>query len=212
MSQGRGAAESRHTMILCSKCGTQVLEGTSFCPQCGAPIAAGAPQQPQYPPAQHPPQQPYGGQQPYMGQPPYGGQQPPYGAQQGYVPPQQPYGYPPQPAASGLQENVAGLLCYLLGWLTGIIFLLIDKRPFVRFHAAQSIVVFGSLFVLRIILTFFWIGSYQYGFFGIHFLISLALGFLTLVAWVVLMIFAYQGKRYEVPIAAGIAKSLAGSV
>ena len=44
----------------------------------------------------------------------------------------------------GLQENVAGLLCYLLGWLTGIIFLLIDKRPFVRFHAAQSIVVFGS--------------------------------------------------------------------
>lgn len=199
-------------MILCSKCGTQVLEGTSFCPQCGAPIAAGAPQQPQYPPAQHPPQQPYGGQQPYMGQPPYGGQQPPYGGQQGYVPPQQPYGYPPQPAASGLQENVAGLLCYLLGWLTGIIFLLIDKRPFVRFHAAQSIVVFGSLFVLRIILTFFWIGSYQYGFFGIHFLISLALGFLTLVAWVVLMIFAYQGKRYEVPIAAGIAKSLAGSV
>src|SRR5271168_4848989 len=55
---------------------------------------------------------------------------------------------------SGLQENVAGLLCYLLGWLTGIIFLLIDKRPFVRFHAAQSIVVFGALFVIRVILSF----------------------------------------------------------
>jgi hypothetical protein len=48
------------------------------------------------------------------------------------------------PAASGLAENVAGLLCYALGWLTGLIFLLIDKRPFVRFHAAQSIVDFRS--------------------------------------------------------------------
>jgi uncharacterized membrane protein len=210
-------------VTICSKCNTQVLDGTTFCPQCGAPIAAAPPQQPQYPPSQYPPQQPYGGQQqPYSGQqqqPPYGGQQgyggpqQPYGAPQpGYVPPQQPYGYAPQPAAAGLQENVAGLLCYLLGWLTGIIFLLIDKRPFVRFHAAQSIVVFGSLFVLRLILTFFWIGSYHYGFFGIHLLISFALGIVTLLAWVILMIFAYQGKRYEVPIAAGIARSLAGSV
>ncbi|MGD0369191.1 MAG: zinc-ribbon domain-containing protein, partial [Acidobacteriaceae bacterium] len=45
------------------------------------------------------------------------------------------------PAASGLSENVAAMLSYVLGWLTGIIFLVIDKRPFVRFHAAQSIVV-----------------------------------------------------------------------
>lgn len=218
MFEGRGAAESRHTMTVCSKCGTQVLDGTTFCPQCGAPIAAPPPQQPQYPPSQYPPQQPYGGQQPYAGQPSYGGQQyagqqPPYGApQQGYVPPQQPYGYAAPPTTSGLQENVAGLLCYLLGWLTGIIFLLIDRRPFVRFHAAQSIVVFGTLFVLRIILSFFWIGSYHYGFFGIHLLISGLLAVVTLVAWVVLMIFAYQGKRYEVPVAAGLAKSLAGSV
>src|SRR5271156_5240440 len=57
-------------------------------------------------------------------------------------------------AGSGLQENVAGLLCYVLGWLTGLIFLLIDKRPFVRFHAAQSIVVFGTLFLIRLVLTF----------------------------------------------------------
>src|SRR6202051_5226970 len=56
------------------------------------------------------------------------------------------------PAASseGLAENVAGLLCYVLGWITGIIFILIDKRPFVKFHAAQSIVVFGALTVLKI--------------------------------------------------------------
>ena len=50
---------------------------------------------------------------------------------------------------TGLDENVAGLLCYVLGWVTGIIFFLIDKRPYVRFHAAQSIVVFGGLHILN---------------------------------------------------------------
>jgi len=112
--------------------------------------------------------------------------------------------------ASGLSENVAGLLCYLVGWLTGIIFLLIDKRPFVRFHAAQSIVVFGFLFIVRIILTFGLFGA-SWGFFTIWGLISLCVSLLTLLAWIVLMVMAYQGKMFEVPIAAGIAKSIAGS-
>src|SRR5271168_1511846 len=53
---------------------------------------------------------------------------------------------------TGMSENVAGLLCYLLGWITGLIFYLIDKRPFVRFHAAQSIVVFGGLNILSYVL------------------------------------------------------------
>src|ERR1035438_351345 len=55
-------------------------------------------------------------------------------------------------ASSGISENVAGLLCYVLGWITGLIFFFIDKRPFVRFHAAQSIVVFGGLMIVRIVL------------------------------------------------------------
>ena len=106
------------------------------------------------------------------------------------------------------------MLCYLLGWLTGIIFLLIDKRPFVRFHAAQSIVIFGALFVCRLLLTFAWVGSGYYygGMFGIHLLLSSVLSLITVVAWIVLMVMAYQGKRFEVPIAAGIAHSLAGKV
>src|SRR5579872_2554302 len=53
---------------------------------------------------------------------------------------------------SGMSENVAALLSYLLGWVTGIIFFLIDKRPFVRFHAAQSIVVFGGLHIINIVI------------------------------------------------------------
>lgn len=126
------------------------------------------------------------------------------------APPYQPYPVAP-PTTSGLQENVAGLLCYVLGWLTGIVFLLIDKRPFVRFHAAQSIVVFGALFVIRLILIFAISGS-LFGFWAFYGIISMLVSLLTLAAWVVLMIMAYQGKWFEVPVAAGIAKNIAGKV
>jgi uncharacterized membrane protein len=115
------------------------------------------------------------------------------------------------PGTSGLQENVAGLLCYVLGWLTGLIFLLIDKRPFVRFHAAQSIVVFGGLTILRICMTFFLIGGSGLGMWWLWSLISLCVTLAFFVAWILLMVMAYQGKWFEVPIAAGIAKSIAGN-
>jgi len=105
---------------------------------------------------------------------------------------------------------VAGLLCYVLGWLTGIIFLLIDKRPFVRFHAAQSIVVFGGLTVIRIALLFLngvvGGGFLSWGFVG---LISLLVGLVTLVLWILLMVKAYQHETFRLPVAAGIADGFA---
>jgi len=58
---------------------------------------------------------------------------------------------------AGLEENVAGLLCYILGWVTGLIFLLIDKRPFVKFHAAQSIAMSIGVFVLYFVLAILWV-------------------------------------------------------
>jgi uncharacterized membrane protein len=110
----------------------------------------------------------------------------------------------------GLAENVAGLLCYVLGWLTGIIFLLIDKRPFVKFHAAQSIVVFGGLTVIRIALIFMHGmvggGVIGWGFLGV---IGMLLGLVGLVLWVLLMIKAYQHENFRVPFAADIADNLA---
>jgi uncharacterized membrane protein len=113
--------------------------------------------------------------------------------------------------SSGLHENIAATLSYVLGWVTGIVFLLIDKRPFVRFHAAQSIVVFGALFIIRVVLGLGFLGSGSYGMFGLWSLISFAISVLALVLWVVLMVKAYQGKRFEVPGAAGIAKNIAGN-
>jgi uncharacterized membrane protein len=118
---------------------------------------------------------------------------------------------PPASPTEGLQENVAGLLCYVLGFITGIIFLLIDKRPFVKFHAAQSIVVFGGLFVLRFALIFMH-GMMGAGLIGWSFLgmIQLLLSLITLVLWILLMVKAYQHEMFKVPIAAPIAENIAG--
>ena len=110
---------------------------------------------------------------------------------------------------SGMSENVAGLLCYLLGWITGLIFFLIDKRPFVRFHAAQSIVVFGGLTVIRIVLAMLFVSSGMAGFsmgFGLLTLVSV-LGF---VLWVLLMVKAYQGEKFRIPLAADLADQIFG--
>ncbi len=117
---------------------------------------------------------------------------------------------------SGLSENVAGLLCYVLGWITGLVFFLIDKRPYVRFHAAQSLVVFGGLHILRIVLAMvfgigWWFGGGM-GWTGFSFgwLLFSLIGLVTLILWIVLMVKAYQGERFKVPIAGDFAESFAG--
>ncbi|HTB91466.1 MAG TPA: DUF4870 domain-containing protein [Candidatus Sulfotelmatobacter sp.] len=105
-------------------------------------------------------------------------------------------------SAEGLAENVAGLLCYALGWVTGLIFLLIDKRPWVKFHAAQSIAVFGGLTIIRIGLLFM-----------THFMgwgIQALLGLIGFILWIFLMVKAYQHETVRIPIAADIADNLAG--
>jgi uncharacterized membrane protein len=120
-----------------------------------------------------------------------------------------------QSAESGMSENVAAFLCYLVGWVTGIIFFLIDKRPFVRFHAAQSIVVFGGLHVINIVIGIvFGTGMMMMGGFGAFGMGAALYGLISLVAfilWILLMVKAYQHEKFEVPIAAGIAKSFSGN-
>lgn len=101
-------------------------------------------------------------------------------------------------ASTGLKPNVAGLLCYLLFWLTGLEFLFVEKKDkFVRFHAMQSIIVFGAISAAFLIL--FWIPI-------IGWIFSWVLWPLGIVLWIILMIKAYQGKRIKIPIAGDIAE------
>jgi uncharacterized membrane protein len=105
---------------------------------------------------------------------------------------------------TGLQQNVAGLLCYLLGWITGIIFLILEKdNRFVRFHAVQSIIVFGVYTVISIILN--WIPV-------VGWILNTILGIAAFIFWIVLMVKAYQGKMYKMPVAGDIAEKQAQAV
>ena len=101
-----------------------------------------------------------------------------------------------------LQPNLAGLLCYLGWWVTGIIFLILEKEnQFVRFHAIQSIIVFGVLWILGIIFSSFW------GFLPIiGWIFGPLIWAAVVILWIVLMYKAYQGERFKVPIAGNIAE------
>jgi uncharacterized membrane protein len=122
---------------------------------------------------------------------------------------------PRPPQSTGLAPNVAGALSYVLGPVTGVLFLILERESrFVRFHAAQSVVVGVAWIVFSVVLNvviamlsaipvlgwlvavlaiFLWAGI------GLG-----ALGF-----WLFLMFRAYQGDEWEVPYLAAYARRLA---
>jgi len=101
-------------------------------------------------------------------------------------------------AETGLKKTTAGALAYVLGPVTGIIFLVIEKDPFVRFHAMQSTVVFVAMFVLQ------WI----FGITIILFPLAALIGIVSFVLWLILIYKAWQGEEWEVPVLGKVAKNL----
>jgi uncharacterized membrane protein len=98
---------------------------------------------------------------------------------------------PEAESSTGLSANVAGLLSYVLGWITGIIFIVLEKKStFVKFHAWQSIMTFGVLTVAQLI--FGWIPIAGW-------IISILIGILMFVLWLILIIQAGTGKMWKVP-------------
>ena len=100
--------------------------------------------------------------------------------------------------STGMNQNVAGMLCYLAGWITGLIFFLIEKdNKFVRFHAMQSIITFGAFTVLFMILGFI-------PFIG--WMLFPILGIAQVVLWILLMVKAYQGEHFKLPVIGDMAE------
>ena len=104
-------------------------------------------------------------------------------------------------SSTGLDSNIGGLLSYVLVWITGLIFFLIEQEDeFVRFHAMQSIIVFGTITVFSIVISVL---------FRVPFLGAILGSFLWLasvVLWIILIVKAYQGERFKLPIAGDLAE------
>ena len=177
-------------------------------PQQGEPLGT---YQQGLPPVQgnYPQYTPPGGYQQYGYQPYPPEQQQNFGSQQQQQQQQQ---YAPQHAGGagpyettslGMRARTAGLLCYLFGWVSGLIFFLLEKENrFVRFHAMQSILFFGILTILG------WVFSHL-PFLGI---LGVAIGFVMFIGWIVMMVKAHRGEYYKIPFFGDLAERFMGQI
>ena len=95
--------------------------------------------------------------------------------------------------STGFDANVAAALTYLVGFVTGIIFLLVEKdNKFVRFHAMQSTLVFAGIVAIDILLQI------------VPILGALVVVFVVIpvsaILWLLLMYKAYQGEEFKLPL------------
>jgi len=107
-------------------------------------------------------------------------------------------------SSTGMNENLAALLSYVLGFITGIIFFVIEKQSrFVKFHAMQSILVSAALMVLSFVLGFIpfigWIAL-------------ILLGPVSFVLWILLMVKAYKYVWFKLPVVGDIAEKQADAI
>ena len=112
---------------------------------------------------------------------------------------------------TGIEPNVAGPLAYMLGPVTGILFLLLEKtNRYVRFHAAQSTVA-STLFILltigigtvarvaAFVPVFGWL---------VVLILTMGVGLIIFALWLMLMWKAYSGEEWELPVAGELARKL----
>jgi uncharacterized membrane protein len=125
---------------------------------------------------------------------------------------EQPKAATPNKTSTGLDENIAMLLCYIAGWVTGIVFYIIEKdNKNVKFAAMQSIVVFGGLTAIMIVIS---ILSVILGYIPVvgHILgillwiVSSLCGLGGFVLWIILIVKSLQGTVYKVPFAGDMAE------
>jgi uncharacterized membrane protein len=175
-------------MAFCANCGAEV-QGR-FCAKCGAPNTAAAAPPPPGPVPEPPPA--------YTAPPPSAPLPPPAA--------------PPQ--APGLEENMACALCYLLGLLTGVLFLVLEpynKNRLIRFHAFQSIFFNIACIAIYIVLGIVGIAMFSIPIIGpmLMIVLHLAVGLGIFIVWLMLMYKAYNRERWVLPIIGPLAEKQA---
>jgi len=178
-------------MAFCAKCGAAVNPGMSFCGSCGAPVTI--------PPV---------GDQP--------GATGPAGYQPGAGAPTMPPSVTPAAASRPMASNVAGMLTYVLGFITGIIFLVLEpykNDSFVRFHAFQSILYSAVAIAFSVLWNIFSsLVGIAFGSAG-HLLLLVVWLLVRLcffLGWLFLLFKAYNHERFMLPVIGPIAAKQAG--
>jgi uncharacterized membrane protein len=116
------------------------------------------------------------------------------------------------PTSTGVEPRLSALLAYTAWWLSGLVFLIIEQQHRgVRFHAAQSVVVFGGLFLLILVLTAISVAmlvisaaAFQAAQMVVYLVWIAAIGI-----WLVLMVRTYKGETWRVPFASDLAQRIA---
>jgi len=109
----------------------------------------------------------------------------------------------PTGTSTGLSPNTAGLLCYVAGWVSGIIFFVLEqKNRFVRFHAAQSIVAFGTITVAGVVLGLIPVVGDAF---------STIIGIIGFIVWIIMIVKASNGEWYKLPWAGDVAEKMVAS-
>ena len=156
------------------------------------------------PPVQgsYPQYTPPGGYQQYGYQPIPPEQQQYYGnqqQQQQYAPQYTRGAGPYETTSLGMRARTAGLLCYLFGWVSGLIFFLLERENrFVRFHAMQSILFFGILTIVGGIFSHLPLIGFMGG----------VIGLVMFIGWIVMMVKAHRGEYYKIPFFGDLAERL----
>jgi len=105
-------------------------------------------------------------------------------------------------AGTGLNKNTASALAYVLGPITGVIFLVMEKDKTVRFHAMQSIVVFLGLFVIQTVM----------GFTVVLLPFVPIVSIVGFILWLLLIYKGWQGQEWEVPLVGQFVRQLLGKL
>ncbi|MBI2340613.1 MAG: DUF4870 domain-containing protein [Deltaproteobacteria bacterium] len=114
--------------------------------------------------------------------------------------------------STGLAPNVASLLCYICTFITGIVFLIVEKdNRDVRFHAWQAIIFGIAMLVVQIALSILGaiLGAVASVLGAIIAILAPVVWLVFFIFWVICMIKAYQGERYKLPILGDMAEKQA---
>ena len=117
-----------------------------------------------------------------------------------------------------MTNNVAGMLCYILGIITGIIFLVMDpykNNRFIRFHAFQSIffwvVCFGFWMIWSWVIVGLFLSTGGLGVLGLFGLTFTVIRLAMFACWIFLMYKAYNKEEFKLPIIGDLAAKQAGA-